>query len=718
MSDAPSPRAKPTPVQPVRPLPDERRPARIATERRWTNALIAGAGAVASAFVVAMLSATDGHFVPQVVDLYVVCQYARAMAEGHPFQYNPGEPPSTGATSVLYTAWLALGHALGARGEALIAFAIATGAALYVMACAVALGLGQRLAGEREGWLAGALVALGGPVVWAFLYGSDIALFMFLALWLLERMVTAWTTGALGSAALVAALISLARPEGLLIAIAFGIACSLRFRGRRPWLIAWAPAAAALTVVLALRLLTGAWLGSSLSDKSLVASYGVAATIGVVAEYATDVIRGLLLGFYPSQSPVGFSRGWASLYFPPLGLLLVVAALLATPRAAARPAARWWAGTAAVTVLALAPNLFLGVHFNRYLLWAIPGLLVMAAAGLGVAARWIASGDAPLERSLFRAGAALMLVLGALSTARFAVAYGDMAGEVYRRDVAAAQWIGRHLPAGVAIANLATSVEYLTGHRNLNLHGVTTPAFFGGRATERDAGALAGLRRLEVGERPAYLMVMASTASASPLARALIEGPALFASSTGGDELLIHRIRYDLLDAARAHRSARAAEATAGLRRVDMLDIGDPRDEAAHAYRADSSLAGAQLAASVRVAPYAAGPVVADAGRAVLGSESFDLKTVPARDLILVLRTCAELETALVRIGGSAVTIGFDPAGVDVRLGGRSAARMEATPATGWDEWILRVPGAAITSEKTRVELAGRFASFGYWAYQ
>src|SRR5262245_9090192 len=57
---------------------------------RW--ALILLTLGVAVAFLASMLASTDGHFVPQVVDLYVVCQYARAMAEGHPFRYNPGEP--------------------------------------------------------------------------------------------------------------------------------------------------------------------------------------------------------------------------------------------------------------------------------------------------------------------------------------------------------------------------------------------------------------------------------------------------------------------------------------------------------------------------------------------------------------------------------------------------------------------------------------------------
>ena len=39
-------------------------------------------------------------------------------------------------------------------------------------------------------------------------------------------------------------------------------------------------------------------------------------------------------------------------------------------------------------------------------------------------------------------------------------------------------------------------------------------------------------------------------------------------------------------------------------------------------------------------------------------------------------------------------------------------------PAPGWDEWAVRVPGARVAGARTRIELAGRYASFRYWAYQ
>src|SRR5262249_14386855 len=128
--------------------------------RRPTFLLVALAAAVAVVFLGFMLAATEGHFIPQVVDLYLVCQYARAIVEGHPFRYNPGEPPSSGATSLLYTFALAIPDALGIRGEGLVAFAILAGAACYVGSVLLACAAATRLAGRREGLLAGLLVAL------------------------------------------------------------------------------------------------------------------------------------------------------------------------------------------------------------------------------------------------------------------------------------------------------------------------------------------------------------------------------------------------------------------------------------------------------------------------------------------------------------------------------------------------------------------------------
>src|SRR4249920_1003730 len=110
---------------------------------RFARPLLLAAVLVSVGFVASMLSATGGHATPQVVDLLVVCQYAKAMAEGHPFRYTAGDPASTGATSLLHTTLLAGAHALGFRGEGLVAFAIGLGATLFVLSVLVARRIGS-----------------------------------------------------------------------------------------------------------------------------------------------------------------------------------------------------------------------------------------------------------------------------------------------------------------------------------------------------------------------------------------------------------------------------------------------------------------------------------------------------------------------------------------------------------------------------------------------
>jgi hypothetical protein len=680
---------------------------------------------VAAGFVVAMLAATDGHCAPQVVDLFVVCRYAQAMAEGHAFHYNVGEPASSGATSLLHTALLAVGHATGFRGEGLVAWAVFLGIACYLASVGLASRIGSRLATPREAALAGALVAFGGPVVWGFLYGSDIALFMLLCLGLLDRLLAEWDSPSPRGLAAVGTLLALARPEGLPIASIVAAAWLLPTRDGRPRpraLQLWIPPAAGLLVLALYRGTTGQWLGTSVSDKSLFANYSSSDAIALCAQYVVDVVRGLLLGFYPSETPVGLARGWASLFFPPLGLVFVLLAFVA-PRKEHRRPLRIWATLLVSVSLLVVPNVFLGVHFNRYLLWAVPSLLVLVAVGLGVAARLLAHGDAALEGRLFGLAAALLVALGALSTLRFALLYGEMAGSVQRRDVAAAEWIAANLPRGVTMANLATSVEYLTGHRNLNLHGVTSPAFFGNRTAEREAGVWESLGDLPEAERPHFLITSASVQEAYPTMREIVTEPPIYAGASLSDDILIYRMRWDLVGKSRRLFSGEARAAVADLHEVDHLNVCDNADEAAHHYRFESRAGDILLWGTARVDTYSGSgsprESVVDSGRVIFGEESFGIPTSAGKDLVVVMRTVRTAAASVRRVSGNSVMT------LDL---GRPRLRLEANDATvletdlalvpGWNEAVVRVPGSALRGGKTRLRLRGSYASFYFWFFQ
>jgi hypothetical protein len=680
--------------------------------------------AVASCFVGLLLWTTGGHFVAQVSDFYVVAQYARAMAEGHPFQYNAGEAPTTGATSLLHTAILALAHALGARGEGLVAFAVLLGAALYLTSIPLAARVAARLAGEREGLLAGGLVALGGPVVWGYLYGSDIALFLFLALLLLDRWLAWWVGGGSTGLAVAGTLVTLARPEGLpmvLVLAAASLGRPASSASRRDRLLPWLPVAAGLLVLALQRALTGSWLSTSVGEKSLVPNFGPVESLAVASKYGVDVLRGLLLGLYPSEVPIGFSQGQAAFFFPPLALFLVLLVAV-KPRAGLGFPARLWLAVVALVFALVGPNVFMGVHFNRYLMWAFPGLLAFTASGLGIATRHVARDDPALERGLFRAGAGLFLLLGFLSTAHFAAVYAEMGGATWRREIPLAAWIRGNLPPGVAIANAATSIEYLTGHHNVNLHGVTNPDFVGNRTAEREAGVFESLKRLPPGERPAFLLLARSGYEGSELMGALASGPPLFETASLGDDLLLFRARWDVLDRGRQPVLAEARDSVGALQEVDRLDICDTREEAAHGYRYESRRGEILLAGSVGIGPVPlpTGEItLADAGRLIVGGESFRVRTSVGRDLVVVLRSRTPVVANAMRaLGGLSVPVEVPEMGIILRAGGREVARLALPNRPGWNEHVFRVPAEAVSAGMTDLALSGRYDSFHYWFYQ
>ncbi|HWX24728.1 MAG TPA: hypothetical protein VN083_06770, partial [Vicinamibacteria bacterium] len=639
---------------------------------------------------------------------------------------NPGEAPSTGATSLLYTAYLGLAHRLGAHGEGLVVVAVLTGAILYLASVATAYRIGRLLAPGRDALLAAALVALGGPVVWGFLYGSDIALYMFLCLWLFERFLIAWRDEVPAGLWLPGCLLSLSRPEGLPIGLALGLAMTVRCPRKPGRILAWLPAATALGVLGLYRALTGLWIGTSVADKSIFGSYSIRDGVSLSADYLVGVLRGLMLGFYPPDTLLGFYKGWSPYYLPPLALLFVIASL-ARPKEGFGAPLRLWAALMGILGVLLAPSMFMGANFSRYLMWTFPILLVLTAVGLGDTVRLAARGNFSSEKPLFWAGASVFLASGVLATVRFAGLYGESAGEVNRRDVAAAHWIARamedgRLPPRARMADIATSVEYLSGHVNLNLHGVTSPPFFGNRPAEREAEVFEAFGRLPMPERPGFLISSLSAQETYPSLNSLVSEPPLFVTTSGSDEIVIYRMRYDLVGRNQSFFLPETRDAVAGMGEVDRLNVCDSLDEARHGYRYRSRLGDLLLNGTLRSESYRlkeGSEAVLDGGRAILGEESFRIRVRSGRDVLVVLRTASTVSaTALRPAGPVSLALGFPEAGFHVEVDGHSFDTIQFHPRDGWEEISFRIPGTLIERSEPLLRLSGRYASFYYWFYQ
>ena len=300
-----------------------RRAARAAPPSSWSPL----AATVSLVFLAFMLAATDGHFVPQVVDLYLVCQYARAIAEGHPFRYNPGEPPSTGATSLLYTFGLALAarrrhprrgtHRVRDRDRRGLLRGV--GAARARGRPRASAATARRDAG-RGSWSPSAARSCGPSSTDRTSRSSCCSPCGCFERWLASADVgrrpaldgarrAARPRAAGGTADRVApgrGLDGRLRPRG---------AAPPRPRGRG------CPVAAGLAVLVLVPRRSPA-PGSARRSRTSRSSRATASTRAWPSppNTASTWCAACCSASIPSQAPIGFSRGWASLFFPPLAL--------------------------------------------------------------------------------------------------------------------------------------------------------------------------------------------------------------------------------------------------------------------------------------------------------------------------------------------------------------------------------------------------------------
>lgn len=684
--------------------------------------------AVSALYVLSMLSVTDSHFVPQVSDLYLIAQYAKGFAEGHAFQYNPGEAPTTGATSLLHTLFLAAAHLVGFRGEGLIAFAILSGAVFGFLTAVEAYRAGRLVSDSpRVASLGTALVILNGPLAWSFHYGADIALVLFLSAWLFRTWLEAARAEGHSSTGFIlpACLLALTRPEALALVsmlAAWSVWDERRQTGKWGARAVWfLPSLIGILLPLGLRLVTGSAANTSFSRKLLSENWGVFGAAVFSVEYWTDILRGVLLGFYPASQRLGFGSGNAPYFAAPFLLVFVFLALLRPSSEMRRAGAFLFAGLC--TALLVTPTIHLGVHSNRYLLFALPPLLVLLSVGLEVIAGWMESGLGFSRDTALRRLSVLALVFAGLSVLRFALVYADSASSIYRRDEALFAFIRTRLPENATFLSNGTAIEYRTGRRAVNLSGVITPGFAEILPAETEAAAFELLSRPSFGPLPGYLIALDSYVAGSPGWNAIVGGPPVFVtSSLESSEFAVYPTRNDLIG---KQRVPVRIEMPSDLEIVDSINVGDPLDERSHGYRWSSAVGTRSLFATLKVDRYlgsgrGSGTEVADGGRLIMGFEEMEVAT-PRRnaDLWIVVRTHPE-PSARVRHpdGDRRMDVALPQSLVRFSTPRGRTDWIRKTLEPGWNEIAYRIPQALLDPSTTRLRVEGRYAAYFYQAYQ
>jgi hypothetical protein len=552
-----------------------------------------------------------GHPGATLDDSFIHFQYARAIAEGHPFRYQAGEPPTSGATSLLWPMLLAPFYALGFRDLSILwpAWGLSF-LALGFLAHETFL-LARGLVGTACAIGAGALVLSLGAFTWFAASGMEVVPFAFSCTRAMRRS-SEWAESPPARApsalklelVLLAFLAPLLRPEGAVASLMIA-ATLLVFRpgsSRRDYLPGLLAFAAPLTPMLLSLWLTGSLFSSTAKVKLLFGNpYYPGSLLGTEVEKNLRVLVGTLFD----------GEAWSAEFVPRGSAVLLVAGLLSIPIRGAQAGRRW--RSLSILVLALticAPCAYVSFLWNRlrYLWPFAPGWLV----GLACLARLLGDGLGKI-RPGWRAAAPLACGAFAGSLLMYKdFAIGDVADSasgIDRQQVTLGRWAKENLPPSARIGvNDTGAIAYLSERRTFDIVGLTT----------RDEGRywVAGpASRFEHYEKlyaenprslPTHFIVYPEwMACDAVLGRALYEATVLDATILGGRTMRVYEADYSLLGSGEKPW-------TPGLLVFDSLDVGDLESEASHHYELMGAKDGEQV---VIVAAAPDEHLVADGGR-------------------------------------------------------------------------------------------------------
>lgn len=629
------------------------------------------------------------------VDQNCYAQAARRIVDGHPFSYAPGEPVTTGQTSVAYPFVLAAPYALGATGERLRYASFALNAAFYLVFLAAWTLVIVRLlppSGYAR-FAAAAMVSLSGCCAYVAFTQCDQGLWMAVS----ALIALALVSERRGWLAALLALAPWVRPEGMMVVAAFGFFALLNRRRRD--LLPLACGIASIVGVFALnQALTGVAQFSSVSNKGYFKLFPFAVA---VRQFLGDALS--IAGAYLCALPLPKER-FFTLPSPVAALCFWIGFVpLCRPAALkARPVVFFLASAMCVGSVSLGG--FAGLDFDRYLAWLMPVVFLTAAAGLDRLAGWIRSG---FWRKLPIVALVMTTLFSTVSMALMMDYVAPARAEMFTtlRKAAAA------LPSGATVGseNFVWAYELPDGCRYREMTGIFSPDFRGSTYFPNGLDLLKNRPDLRF-DYWALAPVQDKKQPWHDSWRRTIYGEPL-AEGLGGE--MLRRADWSAYD-----RAAEPPAGPTGMVCIARLDVGCVPDERSSVRSPTGKSVADSVAVTVVAARAADGLPMVDAGAFVTRGESFELPVEPGRPAALVLRTTRVVRYETSREGARQHDYGRK-LDLGVTVNGRPTEGFHGTLVSNvFTEATLEIPADILTADKASVTVTGNYISCGYWLYQ
>jgi len=698
------------------------------------------AALMALASALAFLSAgavdADGTRALALDDSYIHLQYGWQAAGGRWLQYNSGEAPSAGATSLLYLLLLAGGFALGISRAAMPQVLIGLGLLLYPLAAALLADLTRRAVEAlyaRRGplddsppphfppWSAGLLAGMvfggSGWMAWAYLSGMETGLL----LTLIAGTLWAFQTGHVRLTALLGALAVLTRPEIVLLAGMLLLAQAILDPAetndrRRRFLWGCVPVGAVIVGPLFYLAVTGSPGASGLLAKSwfTLQPFYPDRVLLTIAGTALD----LLLRVLNLPAPDGLWHAFPlALAFGLVGALALWARGRVREKRLALASLGWViAGVAATATLQPATW-----HHYRYQMPLYPALVVLLSTGLAALANEIAArlaGRGIAGRAVTVVGLLIVAAWGLLTLADFRAQYALDTATTAGQQMVLADWLRANTPEDAVIAVHDVGVMRYRGERaTYDVVGLTTA----GMAAVARHGPGAIYERLEAA-RPDYYAVYPG---AAPPYYGIDVAPALLGEelfrvtledwspyTSAQDTQVVTRPDWSGVALAEAAQQPHLLERLDGWTLADTLDVADLDSESAHDYtwwhaaRPEGFLT-LPLVMAYHDAP---GLTVTDAARLLTGGESFTARTPQTGEWALLVGRLHQTHDMTVRVYVNDADAGL--------------WKLPALPGE-WLESAFLIRADLVRGPRTAIRLVvedappeARLSAAHYWLYQ
>jgi hypothetical protein len=529
-----------------------------------------------------------GHPGATLDDAFIHFQYARAIAEGHPFRFQAGEPATMGATSALWPLLLAPFYWLGCKGLLLLWPAwILSFAALGLLAREVWL-LTKPLAGSHAAIGAGAMVLAFSPFTWSAGSGMEIVPFAFVLARGVRRS-SEWVESAAKPVSLEIELVALAfvaplfRPEGALVSlvIAVALAVSLRTSPLRGGSLSAVALIGAVTPQILSVLVTGALQSNTAQVKLLPGNpyYVGPALWSAIRANVHTLVHVLLNG-----------EVWSAEFIPRGSMPFAFAGLFAVVWCARGRQSEVRFRAVMVILLALGisvPCVYVTFLWNRLrYLWPFASFWLVGLACLTRALGDVLGRARPRWRAATPIGAGILVGLFAAKLEGTIDDVASCASGIDRQQVALGHWAKTELPAGARIGvNDTGAIAYFSDHPTFDVVGLTTR----GEGAYWVAGAASRFEHYErlsassPSRLPSYFIVYPDWMAMPPaLGPRLHDATVTDSSILGGQTMVVYAADYSLLGSGERPWTPERSAADATF--LDVVDVADLDSERTHAY--------------------------------------------------------------------------------------------------------------------------------------